>query len=523
MKINKTRVFVLSFTLILLSGSCKKVDFTGNTSIVQTLNVRLDDGRLHFNSMSDLEKLVQVIEAHKDKDPIDLVKEQIGQKNFVSIGESLKIEQEKIDNYYPQMNLPVTNSVGTNSTKIKSFTSLLPHNGSNRVSELSPDKVVNYASDSFTPVDLMDQLLPDQNFASILDERLEVQVDDMIYKVTPYGTFMIEPPMYNEITSILDNKPYIEDADLSNDPFYFNRTTDNIYEILPGVTLLDTYEAASGNIDDVIQVQNFEVPYNPTYQYRPELDSWIYDSLPTIKYGGKTWLGRLFEDILGREEIYTEKFSSNRRVRVNFYKMSWIVYSAVGISVKMQKKNWIGWSQTNASELRMGWDGIEYYIGDIPPPPSAPISAAPQRFTPVDLPKLTKDYVEVNLLGHNFRFDKNKLFQQGIKELHSFLSTVDGLKPKSERNVNYAYKVWSDDTKRSISYIMDRDEIVGYNTGSLSKVINWSVGLKVSWDFTNKPDVGYAPLKFNVSRASVFGMVKYGDAWKGARIVLENK
>lgn len=139
------------------------------------------------------------------------------------------------------------------------------------------------------------------------------------------------------------------------------------------------------------------------------------------------------------------------------------------------------------------------------------------------MPKLTKDYVEVNLLGHNFRFDKNKLFQQGIKELHSFLSTVDGLKPKSERNVNYAYKVWSDDTKRSISYIMDRDEIVGYNTGSLSKVINWSVGLKVSWDFTNTPDVGYAPLKFNVSRASVFGMVKYGDAWKGARIVLENK
>ena len=75
MKIIKTRVFVLSFTLILLSGSCKKVDFTGNTSIVQTLNVRLDDGRLHFNSMSDLEKLVlytyeQVVLSQEEMDII---------------------------------------------------------------------------------------------------------------------------------------------------------------------------------------------------------------------------------------------------------------------------------------------------------------------------------------------------------------------------------------------------------------------------------------------------------------------
>lgn len=522
MKTFKIRSLTLSLIIILLYNGCKKTDFTENTILSPIINVKLDDGRLHFKSMADLERLIESIEVQKEKDPIELVKEQTGQTTFISIGESLNIEQARMDNYYPQMTTPVTNSTISNNQKTRSFTSLLPHNGSNRSSVLSPDKIVNYASDSFTPIDLMDELLPDQNLASILDERLEVQVEDMIYKVTPYGTFMIEPPMYNEITSILDNKPYIEDADLSNDPFYLNRTTDNIYEILPGVTLLDTYEAATGNIDDVIQVQNFEVPYNSVYQYRPELDSWVYDSLPTIKYGGKTWLGKLFENIFGREEIYTDKFSSNRRVRVNFYKMSWVIYSAVGISVKMQKKNWIGWSQTNTSELRMGWDGIEYYIGDLPAPPSAPISAAPQRFTPVDLPKLTKDYVEVNLLGHDFRFDKNKLFQQGIKELHSYLSRVDGLKPKSERNVNYAYKVWSDDTKRSISYIMDRDEIVGYNTSSLSKVINWSVGFSVSWDFTNTPDLGYAPLKFNVSRASVFGMAKYGDAWKGARIVLEN-
>ncbi|WEK21404.1 MAG: hypothetical protein P0Y49_09660 [Candidatus Pedobacter colombiensis] len=366
----------------------------------------------------------------------------------------------------------------------------------------------------------IEQLIPDENFAAVLNENLEVMVENTIYKVTPYGTFMIEQPAYTGFIQRLNAIPYEEDQVLVDDPFYQNRISDNVYQIEEGVTLIDTYEASVNQIENVLQVQDYPVTYSATWQYRPDADAWIYDNLPTIKYGGKTWLGKLFESIFGREEIHTENFESKRRVRVNFYNMSWGVYSSIGVSVKMQKKNWIGWSGTNASELRMGWDAMEYYIGSLPSAPSAPISTTPQRFTKLDLPKVTKDYVEVDLLGYPFTFDRNEALQKGIKKIHEMLPTVSGLKPKSERTVNYAYKVWADFGKRSISIVQDRDEIIGYNTESLSKVFDWSIGVKASWGFDGPPTLGYAPLKFTISRASVFGIAKYNNVWKGARIIV---
>ncbi|QEK50474.1 hypothetical protein FYC62_01400 [Pedobacter aquae] len=54
----------------------------------------------------------------------------------------------------------------------------------------------------------------------------------------------------------------------------------------------------------------------------------------------------------------------------------------------------------------------------------------------------------MDLLGYPFTFDRNKQLQVGIKELFDFASVkIPSLYPKKE-NVNYAFKVWSDFTKK---------------------------------------------------------------------------
>ena len=123
----------------------------------------------------------------------------------------------------------------------------------------------------------------------------------------------------------------------------------------------------------------------------------------------------------------------------------------------------------------------------------------------------------MDLLGYPYTFDKNEALQNGIKKVYDFAKTIPGIYPKTQ-NVNYAFKVWSDFTKRTISIVQERDEQIAYNAETLSKQFDWAVGIKVSTNFEDI-NLGYAPLDFSLERASVFGLAKYGAVWKGARII----
>jgi len=270
-------------------------------------------------------------------------------------------------------------------------------------------------------------------------------VSRILYKVTPFGTFIISPEKYNRLKEILSNNIFSKAIDFKNHVFYSNKIKDDFYKIEDKIILLDTYKRVEGNENKVInsKLQTLSDKSKNLKTLGTGTDEEIYQSIPTIYFGAKTWFGNLFESLRGREEIYTENFNSKRRVRVNFYNASWGVYSAIGASVKMQKKNWIGWSGTVTDELRLGWDGLEYYLGQLPSNTGSLPLPTYQKFTQVDLPKLTKQYVEVDLLGYPFKFDRNKELQVGVKEIFDFAKTnVPFLYPK-QGNVNYAFKVWS--------------------------------------------------------------------------------
>lgn len=495
-----TKPFLFIIAIALGLNSCKKADNVPS-QIDKTDEISIKDGRLVFAHQSSFKDLMQKAHEKKSTELINnIVSNLVGHQDFISLREEAIIFSKtgKLSSVSLKKSLKMTLSPG--KIPLQSNIDLSPPAGP----ELEE-----------TP---LDSLVQDPYFASMLNPQGEIEVENAIYKVTGYGTFISAPEDKPEVDDLVDQ--------LNNGVLELNNIVTNeggsFFKILGKfIRIYDTYGTISDQKDDKMNVQDYPVTYSSTYQYRPDTDAWIYDSLPTIQYGGKTWLGKVFESIRGRDEVFTDNFESKRRVRVTFYNSSWVVYSSVGISVQMQKKNWIGWSGTEANELRLGWDAMEYYCGDAPAPPSAPVSSTPQRFSKLDLPKLTKDYVEVDLLGYNFTFDKNENLQKGIKKIHEFLPRIPGLKPKTERNENYAYKVWSNRALNSISTILDRDEIVSYNTESINKTLDWSVGFKVSWGFEGPPSVGYAPLKFTVTRASVFGIAKYGSIWKGGRIIAD--
>lgn len=432
------------------------------------------------------------------------------------------------------------------------------------------------SQDNLPSEPLLDKLVPDPIFASILNEKGEIQVDSTIYKVTKFGTFMIPSnklEKLNAIISLWNSKssttqntvqstkgatttltgfsPY-EDTNLTllDDGFYF---------IEPNIYLYDSYGYTNGNepnfydnddynsgINSQDYLANFTnepveytnvwsnliggIPYNNTLAGPNE--DYIYNNLDTYTLGAKTWAGKLFESIRGRDEIHTVNFSSDNRVRVNFYDANYIIYSALGVSVKLQKKNWLGWSKTNADELRIGWDVIQYDAGwglNFSPPQVGWINPnnSVSHYN-VDIPGTSHKFelFDLKLAGIRVQpiidYNTNKLKQQGIKFLYDQAQNRLSFQERQDlTNKPFAFLTYPEvfNDKRIVT--VGRDEERTINNDKMDKTFDWRTGtLRLTFNSSG----GFSPSgeiekDFELSSASVYGVAKYANQWKGIRIV----
>jgi hypothetical protein len=83
-------------------------------------------------------------------------------------------------------------------------------------------------------------------------------------------------------------------------------------------------------------------------------------SFPTFPNTKGTLLGYLIQNIIGSNKAHTQYYNhtDSRRVRGEFYDNNYVFYAEVGVKGWTDKKNWIGWSKTEADELRIGWTNV---------------------------------------------------------------------------------------------------------------------------------------------------------------------
>ena len=206
-----------------------------------------------------------------------------------------------------------------------------------------------------------DSLVPNIKVAKLLNARAEIKIDATIFKVSPRGTYY-----YPESKQAYFEKNYerFEKEDgtqidsciyqLENDILRYN--TFEIAEVIDyeDADLPDEIEGDT-TIDD-----NDEVITNLT-RATTTSGSINWNRYPIYNADAKTWVGKIWQKLFGRNKAYTYKLSKKRRLRAKFYYYNYIFYSEIGALGEMQKKNWIGWSGTKADELLVGWHNIVLY------------------------------------------------------------------------------------------------------------------------------------------------------------------
>lgn len=374
---------------------------------------------------------------------------------------------------------------------------------------------------------LIDDLVPDEYLARLLNKDRELKVGENILKITPEGTYICHISKYNRLKEIL--KSNIKYGDDNKAGSYKN--------IEPGIFFYDSFatQAPSQKIDfsTVDTRRNSIKNGRVTFEYLPKA---TYDAFETHSFGANTVVGGWIESAIGRREVQYIGLGGKQRLKLNFYNVNYVLFSSVGITAKAQHKTWIGWGGTlNVPQMRMGWDGIAIVT---------PIRNMPSPGLPaVSFEKLQLGDIGINVASYNTvdYWQNGWLNDPQVRQIsdaidgkiqETFSSTLkksydlvyQKLAPQQvawEKQYTDQFRLVYPDKMRQV---LGRYEEVEENTSSMSKNFDWSTGI---FSFSSN-GTSFGPgnfglaqgaIKYDIEKASVYVGVYYSGVWRGIRIV----
>lgn len=389
-----------------------------------------------------------------------------------------------------------------------------------------------------------DVLVPDPYFASVLNENHEVQIENTIYKITEYGTFMCRSDKLSRVYALIekldstsdiggaarDGGP-IDDPQPEDPPVDPPYTNPDVSLVEPGIYRYRNFVSSIPH-DPIIPPpgppEGPGTPYTGDGSFE-QLPQSVYDGFPTFDFNAQTWAGQLIQSLFGRTKPHHSYFDDEHRVKVNFYNVNFGIYAAVGMTVKMQTKGWTGfWRKLNTDQLRLGWDGviIDFKIPNTPQPQLPQINFGnvtlgdfkfPIHSISLGATKITRDDINKALNGA-----LETQFRSGLKTIWDYVfgTLAPGQRDAYKDHVK-AFKVVYPD---KVKIVFGRYEAVAKNTNSISRNFDWNVGLTLRWNpdgsASNIGDIvpTGAAYKYDVKSASIYGCARYYGVWKGARI-----
>lgn len=363
-----------------------------------------------------------------------------------------------------------------------------------------------------------DTLVPNKSFAALLNPKGEIALNDTIFKITTNGTYK-----YPRDKETLFNTLYKADSLMMG-----TLISDNFYEIGNGIYRYDTFKKKILSSEDIQTSEEDEQPSNvPKYIFKVSnaTNSQPNFSLfPTFSADHHTFVGKFIQSLFGSSKKYIVKFDNiDRRLSGSFYFYDYGIYAESGVHGWTQRKRWIGWSDTDADELRIGWNNVVLEM-DIPrlsiPKNSSPVMTNP--FTQV-MPGNRKTGTAVNFIMYDVPTDLvEKVAKLGITQVYKLLDNYSN-KPKvaiDAINIISPTKVYT---------IIFNDNVVAYNTDDLKHVFCSQFKVLISINALDFPsNVGDWAKAFSgtltlpypkIKSGEIYTCARYGTEWKGMKIV----
>jgi hypothetical protein len=438
-----------------LGVSCKKE----TNKDLENISLNSSTNRLSF-SKANFDKLYQKLRKTEKKQELkDFVELKNSMKEFISLSNSdLDSKISNTASKIIQNNLSFHKASANNKLSLGSAGKVSVSGGSQDVPTDTPP----------TYDEVVEELVDDESFATLLNEDGEIQVDDIIYKVTPFGTFFssasneialenvfnnvyvqndytlrlydpatpielenisVTGTAYNDV-KLLDQTVYFVDSFLEDTtlqpaeityedtaityPIIFPAPNNTPSDPLPAPPSLPL-ENQQINILSQVSVPSNTVQEDASFQNMVEY--------PIEFRKGFVGSGSLLQTFFTNSTRYNN-FDNSHRVSTLMYNRNYGVLKTIGIKVKFQKKGWLWWNAKNTDEIRAGWDYVSYKSArsidrislpsnDIPPSNGAPYLINPTENPYYATPMYGSNdpYAKrYNLYGWNLSRGSNNLF-----------------------------------------------------------------------------------------------------------------
>ncbi len=454
-------------------------------------------------------------------------------------------------------NVPVLSAKGIAARKSKS------RNAQSSATGVSVDREALAADEVIT-----DQLVPDPNFAAVLNDNLELQVGDQLIKVTPEGTY-VTAASNRAALELMANDNSLDSPDYTPGTF----VGDGTYAMGKEIMRYDTYEedpnapslkllpedggnggggGGGGGTSPPSAPCAIKQPSTPAFP--GALPAGAYCAFPSYLYGAKTIVGGALQSLFGVNSSRENNVDSDHRIKVKLYSFNYKVYASIGLKAKFQEKGMFGiWGKTDCPKIVLGWDAVVFEAKQAysAPGPILPTynSAGVQKifvkanecyqFINFDVPAEMVSELSSVLVGRYGLTQPASALENDMQNLAA--SQLASLTDKLWNYVttNYApnqFALSSAITKGfrmifpdKVTIALSRWEQVNVNTGEVDLVFDWNtcqltysntIGGNLNFG-TNvlAPTYSNKAQSYEVKKASVYGAAQYNGAWKGIRIL----
>lgn len=376
---------------------------------------------------------------------------------------------------------------------------------------------------------LADSIIADSLFAELVNADREIQVGNIVYKYVSNGVAYADSKDATALKSIEEEVKNIAPPMNEEEPREIQLNTKVKFIPYPyGQVTLGEKEGSAlitrSVSDEPLILENGVVI--------PASD------IRDVNYkdkGDGNWFHRTWTNIWGRNVVALNKFRKRRQLNLNLYDQNYIIYANIGTKVKLQKKVCGIWWNIKAQEIRQGWTAVEMKYTF----PTPVMEKMPDN--PVTTPKPYKpEYPE--WLKHKFPFKNEEVLLLHIpiasydlktKDINSFFRSSVKTATKQAIALLKDWANQTNNTQLGIFTIDDRnlyimvagDEAMAYKRRSLEKKFysKWFPG-SYEFGFSYGGKIKFTGIKFDGSthtqlhRAIVYGAIKYGNRWIGARI-----
>jgi len=442
---------------------------------------------------------------------------------------------DDIESLIAQMNdggTMVTRAVSSTSVSLSDnaepFVSLIEANKTKVMKSLSTAQLDSIANDEeeleFCPAD---SVIADIQFAQLLNANREIQVGQTVYKYVANGVAYTDVNNAKELKDIENATKNISVTEKNEGVEMQVSSTVKFRPIQYQATVCQVNNNSNNSTKATSTKAGIILSNGYTIPLSDIRDINYYDK------GDGNWLHRAWSGIWGRNVVAIKKFSTRKKLTMNFYDQNYLIYAKIGTHLKMQKKVCGIWWNIKAEEMVQGWETIT--IKYTMPKPTLQMFTNPLNnkqeypaYTWNPFPYGKDNVLLLNIPFVNYDFttnDLNKAFKAGlkyawkiatkeIKKLVNNDSSKAGLMSFNDRNIYVIYGPYSDGhtnikSMKTNFYAKKFSGICefGFSLGSSLKLTNVSLS-------TNDG--------VELSRGIVYGAIKYKGKWLAARITKDS-